>query len=379
MSVTYFEKGQKKRTYICGGDGILDSEDIYRRIIPENRKLSTHFLITDSIVNAIHADRVMAGFVALGIEMKKYVFPAGESFKNMEQFLCAVDFIISNGVDKQSIVVSLGGGVVNNLAGFVASTVYRGIGLAHIATTVMAQLDAAIDTKQAVNFHKGKNLIGTFYSPSVIVNDYLLLKTLPQRHVLNGISEAIKHSLSQDADFYHYLMSIENDKLSDMQVLGKIISTTVDLKVTLLNGSPYDDQNEMIQQYGHCIGHSIEHTSKYNLYHGEAIAIGMCVSAEIGVMLGTCTEEEVKMHLDIFQKYNLPTFLPDDLSVDAITNTLKNDKHYLHSRPHMGLVEKIGSLKQMQQKEESFAWPVSFNTISEALRRNKLRNTMKSV
>ena len=343
------------------------------KIIPDQHAHSRHILLTDDNVDKLYGDRVLKGLQDAGYDISKIVVPAGEDSKRMEVFAEVADETLARGIDKNSVIVSLGGGVINNIAGYLASTLYRGIGLIHIPTSSMAQVDAAIDFKQAINSRHGKNLIGSYHPASVIAIDPAVLTSLDERHLRNGISESIKHALTQDADFLQY-MEDNADNIYDTDYLDKVVRLTIEHKVPLLNGDVEDDYNEMLPQYGHAIGHAIEHLSKYGLYHGEAIAIGMCLSAEIGRILGICDDETVETHYRVFEKYNLPTIVPEEMTAEDICNKMKYDKHYVKGNPQMAIVQKIGNV---WNDDGVYGAPIEYSLILKAIEKSLERKVDK--
>jgi len=363
--VTSFHRVKNLSTDIVIENRILDKLSELK-IIPDGCVSAVHFLLTDETVDKLHAEKILLRFRAAGYDVRKIVVPDGEKSKSIAEFTRVSDEIFSLGMDKRSILISLGGGVVNNIAGFLASTLYRGIGLIHIPTTTMAQVDAAIDFKQGINSTKGKNLYGSYYPASLIIIDPSVLLTLDSRNMVNGISESIKHALTQDKDFLEYLLK-SSMSLSDIDTLESIVRKTIELKVPLLNGATKDDFNEMLPQYGHSIGHAIERLSSYDLLHGEAIAVGMCVSAEISFLLGICKKDVVDAHYSIFRKYNLPVSVPSYISTDDILSAMKFDKHYVE-KPYMALVKDVGV---MFHDRHVFGIPVDYEVVRRALNINK--------
>lgn len=342
------------------------------RIIPEYAVSSPHYLITDSIVDLHYGDVVLQGLRAAGYQVEKIVIEAGEHTKNIQEYSRLADEIFSQGIDKKSFLISLGGGVVNNITGFLASTLYRGIGLIHFPTSMMAQVDAAIDFKQAVNSGKGKNLFGSYYPATSIFIDPEVLITLDERHIQNGISESIKHALAQSSEFYEYLIN-HKETYRNIDFLDYVVRKSIELKVPLLNGDVHNDYNEMVPQYGHSIGHAIEHLSAYDFLHGESIAIGMCVSAEIAKILQLCTEDVVFAHYALFEAYGLPTTIPEHIKTDDLLLTIKYDKHYLKGNPEMALVDHIGSV---WEEKGRYGIPIDDALLRQAIILNRGRRSI---
>ncbi len=366
--VNSFHRVKSMNSNIIIQNGIIRELAEYN-IIPQQGIDSPHILLTDETVDQHYGDLVLKQFRDQDIAIKKIVIPAGEESKRFEQFKELTSEILSYSIDKNSYIISLGGGVINNIAGLLASSIYRGVGLIHIPTSSMAQVDAAIDFKQAINSEKGKNLIGSYYPADSIIIDPKVLHTLDKRHLANGFAESIKHGLTQEKNFCDYLLANAH-KLDNTEVLEQIVKKTVELKVPLLNGDTNNDYNEMLPQYGHSIGHAIEHLSAYNLLHGEAVAIGMCLTAQIANILGVCDESVVETHYNICEKYNLPTSVPEYMTGKDICKTIRYDKHYLKGNPQMGLITDIGNV---WQEQGTYGIPIDYNLIERAVEINKKR------
>lgn len=363
-----FQRAKTMNTEIILERGILNRLDSVR-LIPESRAASTHFILTDSVLDPLYGGKVLDGLREAGYKVKKLVVPAGEASKNITEYSRLADEIFSYGIDKNSTIISLGGGVINNIAGVLAGTLYRGVYLLHLPTSMMAQVDAAIDFKQAINSTAGKNLIGNYYPASHVVIDPNVLKTLSDRHIRNGISESIKHAITQDRAFFDALLE-GHGNIHDIDFLESVIRRTIELKVPLLNGDVNNDFNEMLPQYGHSVGHAIEHLSSYELLHGEAISIGGCVSAEVARLLGILSKEAVEMHYEIAVKYELPGIVPDEITAEHICEAIRFDKHYEGDFPHMALPKNIG---EMWHDKGVYGVPIDFEVLRRAIETNKER------
>lgn len=330
--------------------------------VPERCHEAKNYLIVDSIVNEEYGDKVLQGLRDAGLDMHKIVTPAdavdesgnpsAERHKTLAVFSNCVNKILDSGISKNSCIVSLGGGVVNNLCGFLASSLYRGITLVHITTSMMGMTDAAIDFKQAVNHQLGKNLLGSYYPAANIVIDPEVLETLSERHILNGIAEALKHALCQSRSMTEAIVNPLSEDLRkalrNSEFLEMVCRECIDHKVPTLTHYHESDFNEMVPQYGHAIAHAVEHLSFHSkgvspLLHGEAVAIGMCVTAEVGKILGVCDQATVDEHYDFIQRAGLPVYIPDGIGTEAIQKKLCYDKHYV-KKPTMGLLAEIGHM-----------------------------------
>lgn len=314
-------------------------------IIPKDAIRSPHFIICDEKTDVLYGQSVYEKFIAQGFHLHKVVVGVGESSKSTQQYIDLAEKILALGVDKKSIIISLGGGVINNLAGFLASTIYRGIGLIHIPSTLMAQCDAAIGLKQGINGTQGKNLLGSYYAPMKIVVDPTLLLTLDDRWIRDGLAECLKHALAQDKKFFEYLLNYQGD-IKDIEFLEYIVTKNIQLKIELMENDFKEDNKALVLQYGHEIGHAVEYLSGYSFGHGEGISIGMRVAAELAKIIGVADEQVVQAHIDLLSKYNLPVNIPSDMKAEDLVNVLKYNKKFRGGEAEFALVHKIGSLWQ---------------------------------
>jgi 3-dehydroquinate synthase len=354
-----------------------------REFVPEQCHEAKNYLVVDSIVDEEYGDKVLQGFRDAGLEMYKIVTPAdavdesgnpsAERHKTLAVFSNCVNKILDSGISKNTCIVSLGGGVVNNLCGFLASSLYRGITLVHITTSMMGMTDAAIDFKQAVNHQLGKNLLGSYYPATNIIIDPEVLETLSERHILNGIAEALKHALCQSRPMTEAIVEpLSKDlhkALRDSEYLQMVCRECIDHKTPTLTHYHESDFNEMVPQYGHAIAHAVEHLSFHSkgvspLLHGEAVAIGMCVTAEVGKILGVCDQATVDEHYDFISRAGLPVYIPDGISTASIQNKLCYDKHYV-KKPTMGLLTEIGHMHC--NRDGSYSVEIDNDVIKKAL------------
>jgi len=333
-SFTY-TKTQETRVII--ESGILKQLSTVRLMGPE-RAGSHHIIITDENVDTLFGDSVFSQLRNVGYRVTKLVIPAGEQSKSMALYNDFAERIIALGIDEHSIIFALGGGVVANISGLLAATLYRGIGLVHLPTTIMNMLDVSISLKQGINGQKGKNLVGSYYQPLLAVIDPAL--SMPDSLVRDGISEAIKHAICQDADFYQYLLENAH-RVADPLFREEVIKRTINLKIELMHEDMFENHRGMILQYGHEAGHAIEFLSRFELSHGQSIAIGMRVSAEIAKLM-EAGENTVDAHKKIFRAYKLPCAIPEYIEPHAIIDALKYNKKTLAREARFVLPDFIG-------------------------------------
>lgn len=350
------------------GEGLIEDARIIADVLLERRR-SHHIMISDRRVFRLHGLQLLSRLQSFGLEVAVFLVHSGENSKSFESYRNLVDRILKTGIDQSSCVITLGGGVVNNLGGFVAATLYRGLTLIHLPTSLLAQVDAAIDRKQAVNHPLGKNLIGSFYSPNAVFIDPNLLQTLAIRHLRNGMAEVIKHALTQSSSFYNFLMDNAH-QLRDPAFLKTVIRKTIRLKLALMKSARNHHDGEFIMQYGHCVGHALERASNYALSHGEAIAIGMSVSAEVSLAKGVGDPGLIEGHNLILKKYKLPTIVPKTVHIEKVLQLVKHDKGILRQTPRLCVLRGIGQVYQTRTGCVSYvSWPILRRSLEQNMNR----------
>ena len=338
-----FVTGHPTTTEITVARGAATDLERFAVQIPAESRTSPLFVFTDETVNRLYGDSFLGCLQRLGYQAHRIVTPDGESAKSMESFNRLVEEVLALGIDERSVLISLGGGVVCNVCGFIASTLYRGIGLIHVPTTLMAQCDAAISHKQGINGMRGKNLVGSYYGPSQIVVDVDLLATLEPRRIADGMSEIIKHGLGEDEKLFDKLMAYAGDH-RDPQFLEAVVERNIQLKCALTSNDPKELGPGMVLMYGHTAGHAVEWLSGYELSHGEAVAIGMMVAARVSRILGGCSDGLVTAHEQVLGKYGLPRHVPASISTPDILEAMRYGKRYLTEGFRMCLLADVGKL-----------------------------------
>lgn len=296
-------------------------------------------VITDSNVAELYAPAILKTLGAAGFEPTLAVVPAGEQSKSMEHVESLCDQMISAGLDRKSFVVAFGGGVVGDLAGFVASVYYRGIPFAQIPTTIVAQVDSSVGGKTGVNATGGKNLIGTFHQPRVVLADTDTLQTLPAREFNEGMAEAIKHAIIRDAQLF-----VDTAKL-DRNHMAHFIARNVAIKAAIVSADEHETTGERaLLNFGHTIGHGIEAAAGYGRYlHGEAISLGMAAACFLSAKKAGLPGEEHERIIALLHQFHLPTKLPADISTGDIVAALKTDKKFSRGKIRFVLTSRIGS------------------------------------
>ena len=298
------------------------------------------FIITDENVDNYYGEIVENGFVELGFEVSKYVIAPGENSKNILTLAGIYAEMSEKGITRSDMIVALGGGVVGDLAGFAASTYLRGIEYIQIPTTLLAQVDSSIGGKTAIDISQGKNLVGSFYNPSLVIIDSSVLKSLNTRDLTSGMAEVIKYALIRDRDMYDLLLAIEN-RTHLFEKLDEIIYRCCKIKKDIVEKDQFDKGERMILNFGHTLGHAIETHYKFRKYlHGEAVAIGMIRISEIAAKDGLIEETVVEDIKNVLSRYGLIN--KEEISNKELVKYIKKDKKRFGDKFKVALVEKIG-------------------------------------
>lgn len=301
-------------------------------------------LVTSPTVRRFYGGRVVGSLTEAGLEVVVVEVPAGEQSKNFRWLKRLYDLMIKERLDRSSAVIALGGGVVGDLAGFAAATYLRGIGFVQIPTTLLAQVDSSVGGKVGINHPRGKNLIGVFYHPKVVLIDPSFLLTLPPRDLRAGLGEVIKYGSVAAQKFFEFLEDNIGKILDfDLEILHRVVSSSCRIKAAIVGQDSYDVGVQTILHYGHTIGHAVESLTRYGVYrHGEAIAIGMASAAAIAVEVGVCSPGEAFRQIELLKLAGLPTEIRG-LSVEAILSRLRFDKKVVDGKVRFVLTTRLGS------------------------------------
>jgi 3-dehydroquinate synthase len=325
---------------ICIGQNIIDRIEI---IIAKNNCASRYVIVTDSNVSTPHGERFLTTLKAMDLDVDMIELPSGEASKNIDTVLDITKKLIKMGVDRKSALIALGGGVVGDIVGFVASTYMRGIPYYQIPTTLLAQVDSSIGGKTAIDLPEGKNLLGTFYQPKGVFIDLSFLNTLPSREFKNGMAEIIKYGIIDDTDLFSLLESeVKAISDRDMTLLLTIIEKSCRIKKRIIEIDEKETGLRRILNFGHTIGHAIEAQSDYSISHGDAISIGMVASAKISEKLKYLPSEDRKRIENLIMAFGLPHRIPIHFSTEGILSRLKVDKKKEDNIIKFVLLKKLG-------------------------------------
>jgi shikimate kinase/3-dehydroquinate synthase len=289
------------------------------------------WIISDANVDALHGKDIETTLLAFGLRPERVAVASGEGSKSLATAGMLYDWMLRGGIERGDVVVALGGGVVGDLAGFVAATVLRGVGLVQIPTTLLSTVDSSIGGKTAINHETGKNLIGAFYQPPLVVIDTRFLVTLPPRELRSGFGEIVKHAIVQPstpngerADLVRFLeRNAHNLRLLSEPVTSYMISRNIELKAAVVENDERETGIRAFLNFGHTLGHAIE-AAGYRLLHGEAVAVGMRAAMRIGRDMGTATDLHVQTVDALLDLYGLPKRAP--VEPERVMELLGSDK-----------------------------------------------------
>jgi len=276
----------------------------------------TAAIVTDDIVSALYAEQLKNSLSSAGYNVLIYEFPNGEGSKNTNTFLSLINFFATNKLNRTDIVIALGGGVTGDIAGFAASSYKRGLRLIQIPTTLLAAVDSSVGGKTAVNLTAGKNLLGAFYQPDLVLCDTSLLSTLPPEVCKDGCAEAIKYGVIADSELFNSIKHEESSPLLASPLhsfhdcttpLEDIIYNCVKIKRDIVSEDEFEHGSRKLLNFGHTIGHAIELLSDYSISHGYAVAIGMAIETRAALSLGICEAQCLNDILKILDLYELPS------------------------------------------------------------------------
>ena len=305
----------------------------------EGRKIA---IITDSNVKPLYCDNVKAVLKETSEKIFIYEIPAGEENKNLSQINEIYRFLIENHFDRHDLLVALGGGVVGDMTGFTAATYLRGIAYVQIPTTLLSQTDSSIGGKTGVDYEGYKNMVGAFYMPRLVYTNISTLNTLNDRQFASGFAEVMKHGLIKDQNFYTWL--IENmyeisDK--DPEVLMEMVMHSCEIKKAVVEKDPTEKGDRALLNFGHTLGHAIEKSKNFELFHGECVALGCVAAAFISWKKELISMEEYYEIRDMFVPFNLPISI-EDVDADEVIRLTKSDKKTDSNKIRFVLLKGIG-------------------------------------
>ncbi|MDI6791799.1 MAG: 3-dehydroquinate synthase [bacterium] len=300
-------------------------------------------VITNPKVGGLYLSPLKEGLEKAGLTVESIEVPDGEEYKNLEVTRSLYNELLSCRLDRRTPVIALGGGVIGDLSGFVAATFMRGLPFIQVPTSLLAQIDSSVGGKVGVNLPQAKNMVGSFYQPSVVIIDPLALKTLDERELMAGLAEIVKYGVIRDEAFFAWLENNWAGILDlEPEALSHIIARSCQIKADVVSLDEREAGERAILNYGHTIGHALESLTDYKCFrHGEAVAIGMIAASWIANELGLLSESEVRRQIDILQRIGLPTTF-SGIDSQEIIKTLALDKKVLGGEVRFILPAQIG-------------------------------------
>lgn len=315
----------------------------FKEIVKDLKKFNytSYVIITDSNVVKLYSKRI-------NLPYNLITFKAGEKRKNIDTYKKILERLCIKNIDRKAVILALGGGVVGDVAGFVAATYMRGIDYIQIPTTLIAQVDSSVGGKVGVNLKAGKNLCGAFYQPKRVYVNVTTLKSLPKRELRSGLAEIIKYGVIADKELFNF---VENNikQIFDCEekVLIKIIKRCCEIKAKIIEKDEKENNLRKILNYGHTVGHAIESLSNYYINHGEAISLGMIAEAYISNQLGYLSKETLYRIKAILKRAGLPIKV-GRIKIGEIINKMKIDKKVMDKRIRFVLPQQIGKMKSVK-------------------------------
>lgn len=332
MSKKVTVKGVKKPYDIVIGNNILNT-------LPEKIKEISNaknvVVITDDNVDKLYSDNVIRFLKNGGFNVHKFVFPHGENHKTMLTVCDILEFMAENNVTRSDLIVALGGGIVGDVSGYVASSYLRGIDFVQVPTTFLAAIDSSVGGKTGVNLKSGKNLAGAFYQPRLVVCDTKTFYTLPEENFREGVAEAIKYGVICDKELFNLLSTFENFDIES------IIERCVSIKAEIVAVDEFDLGRRQLLNFGHTIGHAIEKATDFKISHGIAVGIGMAIISKISDELNWSSEKTHQGIVKCLEKNLIPTEC--DAKTEDILSAMIKDKKRNGDTINIVIPEKIGN------------------------------------
>jgi 3-dehydroquinate synthase len=325
---------------LAQGDGIEQIGDLLHR-----RGLKNPIVVTDENVEMLQAGKVISSLRNSGFNPGLITFPAGEAYKNLDTINKLWQGFINCGLDRKGTVIALGGGVVSDLAGFAASTFMRGVNWVALPTTLLSMVDASLGGKTGLDLPEGKNLIGSFYPPKLVLADPQVLQTLPEVELISGLAEVVKSGVISDPELFnlcaHGLDWVKGN-------LEEIVKRAIAVKIKIIEEDPYEGGIRAALNLGHTVGHAVELVSRFQLRHGEAVAIGMVAEAKLAERLtiaGKGVSEKIAESLSVL---NLPIHIPKELPREDLIRAMRMDKKKSNGVIRFALPVEIGRVELVE-------------------------------
>lgn len=300
-------------------------------------------IISDTNVAPLYLAPAAAALQAAGYRVITHTIPAGEQNKTLATVSAALDRFLTARVERATPIVALGGGVVGDLGGYVAATLLRGVPFVQVPTTLLAAVDASVGGKVGVDHATGKNLIGAFHQPRIVITDIATFRTLPKREIQCGLAECIKHAVIRDAALFTFIA--ENVALlqaCDMEAMAELVARNVAIKAAIVREDPYEKGVRALLNFGHTFGHALENVLEYaGIQHGEGVALGMVAAGRLAVALGLFGQSDQERMAGLIAAVGLPVSLAD-LDLEKTYHAMFADKKVRSGRLRLVLPTRIG-------------------------------------
>ncbi|MBI4540652.1 MAG: 3-dehydroquinate synthase [Gemmatimonadetes bacterium] len=317
------------------------------RLAQDRAHAHRYAIISDETVAELYARGICEAMRTRGLDADLFTFPPGEASKTRETWTRLTDAMVEHGFGRDTAVVAVGGGVTGDLAGFVAATYMRGLLLIQVPTSLVAMIDASVGGKAGVDVAAGKNLVGAFHPPRLVLVDPLVLRTLPRRERAEGLAEAVKHGAIQDVTYFE---SIEASAASLLEAdhvrVSELVVRSVAIKAQIVTRDERETGVRKILNFGHTLGHAVEAATGYAQSHGYAIAIGMVLEARVGEMLGITQQGTARQLSDLLARLELPATLPAGVSAGDVFRHTRTDKKRRADRGQYILLRRIGDVAE---------------------------------
>lgn len=339
MTSTEVRTGQHSYRVLIGSSLLETVGDAIKEKLAPSRCA----IISDTSVAPLFSGKIQKSLASAGFESALITVPAGEHSKTLEQAGSVCEEMLRAGLDRQSFVIGLGGGVIGDLSGFVAGIFQRGVPHVQIPTTLLAMVDSSIGGKTGVNTSAGKNLLGVFHQPLLVIDDIEVLKTLPARELNQGFAEIIKHAIIGDAEMFSTLQDVDLNNVD----FTSLVRRNVEIKARIVSKDELDRTGERaLLNFGHTVGHGIERASDYQgISHGEAVSLGMVAACGVSMKKAGLSQKQRDSIVDLLGKFKLPTKLPANFPRQKIFDALKFDKKFEQGEIRFVVAPKIGSAK----------------------------------
>ena len=336
-------------------------------------------IVTNPVVEKLYGRVVRRALSQAGVSSFLIIVPDGEQAKTVSWLAKIVDALVAQRVERQDTVLALGGGVTGDVAGFAASVYLRGIPFVQVPTTLVAQVDSSVGGKTGVNHPDGKNLIGAFYQPRIVIIDPQVLHTLETRQWVAGLAEVIKYGMIADKQFFQYLeQHVEGLRTRAEDVIPHVIQRCCEIKAEVVAGDEREAGRRRILNYGHTVGHALESWGRYKKWiHGEAVGLGMVQEASMAQYLGLCSKGVVESQDDLIKRVGLPCTMPP-LKFSDLWQAMQHDKKVIKGHIHCVLPQRIGEVRVVPLVRPAIRKWFSLQrsavpTISKAIRKTAIR------